>query len=529
MPINDPALAEQLLVLDSPEDVEAFLRRVEGPDVLEDDRRWRPVGGLSSNAGSIEASADEINPIVERIVNGIESVIELEVARATSDPQSAREAIETLFSIPQGAARLLDESAAQQMADRVLVSLRGSRAAPTIVVRDRGIGVHPDEFESTILSLQRSEKGQKPYLVGMYGQGGSSTFDKCEYTVIVSRRAPDCLGTGQDGSLGWTVVRKRLDVRANVYSYLVARSQDVIPRISEAVHSSVGFDHGTHIAHVGYRGLRGFAEQQITNNAWFTLNYRLFDPLLPYTLQDERTAPPQRRTMRGVPYRADSRPRTSGIGSIEARRRADRTAVRHHVSYDHPLSSGSHLKVEWWIFQDEQAIEGRRIGRHSERVRPYRDQTQRYAQRTVTITRGGQTHAAVTPLLFRQSGLREVSRSIVVNVNTDGLSFAEGAGFFSSNRADLKRESEDLIEDALRAAINLHIDELRAIERERRAEIVSGKSASDEEQIRRWLDPLIRAFHRQTIITGRSTDGTGRERSDFVGRETPTYLRFRSP
>ena len=527
MPIDDPTVAQQLFQLDTPREVEDFLRRVEGPSIFEDDTRWLNVGNLPSNAGAIEASADEVNPIIERIVNSIESVIELEVERAKYEPSNPSKAIEALFEVPQGSVRLLDESAARRIADRVVVTLRGDRNSPTVIVRDRGIGIHPDAFKDTVVALGRSQKGQKPYLVGMYGQGGSSTFDKCEYTSIVSRRAPDYLETGHDDLLGWTVVRKRLQGRANVYSYLVEPTTKAVPRIAKIAYHSLGFEHGMFIAHVGYRGLGGLATQQITNNGFYTLNYRLFDPLLPWTLNDERGGMGgHTRTMRGVPYRADQLPRVSGIGSTEARRRGEQTTVRHHISYDHRMNSGSTLRVEWWVFQDEQAIEGRRRHNHPSRLEQYRDRTRRYRQRVVAITRGGQTHAALTADLFRSKRLRETARSVIVNVNTDGMTFEEGAGFFASNRADLKIESEQAVEEAIDAAIDLHIDELRAIERERQAELVAGKSASDEAQIRQRLDPLIQAFHRNMIVAGVSPNGPGKQSQEFQGREIPSYLRF---
>ena len=518
---------QDILDLDSSQTVERFLKRVAGPTVLEDNARWLNVGGLASNAGAIESSADEINPLVERIVNSIEAVIELAVARSRFEPDNPSQAIQELFSIPQGTARLLDDSTARSTAAQVTLTLHGTQARPAIVIRDWGIGIHPDSFKNTVLDLGNSYKGQKPYLIGMYGQGGSSTFDKCKYTIIVSRRAPDQLSAGQDDLVGWTVVRRRLQGRANVYSYLVEPNTPGVPRIDQTASSNLDFNYGTYIAHVEYRGLGGFATQQITNNAFYTLNYRLFDPLLPWTLSDQRpNLGRHTRTMRGVPYRANQLPQVTGIGSVEARRRGEQTAVRHHVSYDHKMPTGSTLRVEWWIFQDEQATEGRRRQNHTARLAQYRDRTRRYRQRVVAITRGGQTHAALTADLFMRYRLRETSRSVIVNVNTDGMTFDEGAGFFASNRADLKTESEHTIEEAVSAAIELHLDELRAIERERQAELVAGKSASDEQQIRQRLDPLIRAFHRATIISGGRLDDPGRQAREFRGKEIPSHLRF---
>lgn len=518
----------ELLKIDSSDRLEVWLKRVIGTNILDDGQYWRNVGDQRSNAGPIEASADEINPLVERIVNGMEAVIELRVSESGEQPPNPRAAIESLFDIPRGESRLLDEHAARELAQHLVVSLRGQsrRTEPTVEVRDYGLGVHPDDFSDTILALGQSSKGEKPYLIGMYGQGGSSTFDKCEYTIIVSRRHPNHLADSQSDRVGWTIVRRRLNVRAPVYSYLIDPGTGSVPSFSGRIGDQTGLNHGTLVAHVGYRGLGGFASQRITNNAYYTLNYRLFDPLLPWTLIDLRRGDREARTMRGIPYRVRRFPEVTGIGSTEARHSRDATAVRHHSEYRHRPPSGSQLRVEWWILQDEQVQGGRRRRDHESRLRPYRDQTRRYARRVVAITRGGQTHAALTNQIFKKRGLRQLARSIIVQVDTDDMTWEEGASFFASNRADIKTASQDLVEEAIYAAIDLHLDELRAIERERQAELIAGRAVSDEDAIRRHLDPMIRAFQRSSTTRGTSTGGSGPGTDLFRGLQVPTFLRF---
>ena len=107
------------------------------------------------------------------------------------------------------------------------------------------------------------------------------------------------------------------------------------------------------------------------------------------------------------------------------------------------------------------------------------------------------------------------------------MTWEEGASFFASNRADMKTTSQDLVEEAINAAIDLHLDELRAIERERQAELVAGRAASDEDAIRRHLDPMIKAFQRSITTPGKSTGhlGTG-DHQQFRGLQKPTFLRF---
>ena len=517
-----------LLDLDSAEQLEGWLKLAAGPDVFGDSANWKLVGNQTSNAGAIEQSPDDINPLIERIVNGMEAVVELRRMEDGSRPENPADAIQSLFRIPEGKSRLLDETAAQRMAGFVTMTLRGRNRTnlPTIDIRDVGIGLHPDEFADTILALGQSTKGRQPHLIGMYGQGGSSTFDKCEYTVIVSRKAASLLSSNQQDAVGWTVVRKTLNVRAPEYSYFVDKQTDSVPRFSSPAANDAEFNHGTLVMHIGYKNLGAFSSQRITNNAFYTLNFRLFDPILPWTLVDARGGERTARTMRGVPYRISQLPSVIGIGATAERRRTEATAIRHHMEYRHRRSGDSNLRVAWWILQDEQAIQGRRRRAHAERLRPYRDHSQRYSRRVIAVTRGGQTHAALTPrTTLLRKGFRQLARGMIVQIDTDDLTWEEVADFFTSNRADLKTASHEYIEDAINAAIGLHESELRAIERERQAELVSGRSASDQDEIKRHLDPLIRAFLR---TQGRSNGGGagGGRTEDFRGRQVPTFFRF---
>ena len=225
-------------------------------------------------------------------------------------------------------------------------------------------------------------------------------------------------------------------------------------------------------------------------------------------------------------YRINQLPEVSGVGLGEARIRNAAAAVRHHVDYRHDLPGGSKLRVEWWILQDEQVQKGRRRREHRERLRPYTDQSRRYSQRVIAITRGGQTHSALTSNILARRRLRQVARSIVVQIDTDDLTWEEGASFFASNRADLKDASQRMVEEAINAAIEIYLPELKEIERERETELIAGRSASDEEVIRRHLDPMIQAFQPSQTTSGAATERSRRQRAEFRGREVPTYLRF---
>jgi hypothetical protein len=511
---------DKLIEAETAADVEGLLHELAGPNVFISDEHWVPVGGLISNAGSIEASADEINPLIERVVNSIEATIELRYELADSGTRASitnlSDALSQLFDIPGGQTRRLLQPSSS-LSNLVSMHLTGGTSDPTIAIVDEGIGVHPDDFDTTLLSLQQSSKGGKPYLIGMYGQGGSSTFDKSTYSVIVSRRHPDLLRGGQNDIGGFTVVRRSLAGRAHVYSYFVDPETGKVPTVSNEVLDQRNFVNGTRVASIEYRHLGPFADQVITNNAFYSMNYRLFDPPIPWRLVEHRSGMnPTYRTMRGVPYRLDQ------LGSESQ----GNSTVRHRSTFDYTNEEFGTLTVEIWILQDDRVAQERRQLSHRQSVNAYRDRARRYMRRRVAVTRGGQMHAALTQRMFDQRGLRHIGSSAIVQVNTDKLSDTAGASFFASNRADLKSESEQIIENAVVAAIESVSDELRAIERERQDEIVRGRGATDESAIRTRLDRLIDRFSRQQESGRAGGTRSGRSNSRFRGREVPTYLRW---
>lgn len=529
---SDVEFADALLQIGDSPHLEELIKGRLGHEVFSSDRCWRPVSDQLSNAGAIEASPDEINPLIERIVNGIEAVIELAVEKRRRQepdwqiPKSPYEAIESLFGIPNGMAEKLDhETARTKFGDYVQFRLRGKKQTPTIVFQDKGIGIHPSEFPNTIVSLGQSRKGQKEYLIGMYGQGGSSAFEKSEYSVILSRKHPSLLRDHEQDIAGWTIVRKRLSVRTHLYEYLVNPQTRQVFTIPGSVCDEIGFANGTHVCHVSYRKLGLFATQKITNYAWYALNFRLFNPLIPWTLIDERGSSNELRTMRGVPYRINQLPESTASILLPQQRKVEGTSVRHHTKYTYEDPSYGSILIEWWVLQSEDITNGRRD--HYTKVNPYHDPSKRFSQRRVAITRGGQVHSALTPNMFAREGLRFIANSIVVNVNTDQLSYEAGASFFASNRADLKRESEEIIEKAIGAAIFQYRPELMDIQREREREIIRGRGAKDEEVLKTKLDPMIKAF--LSSIPSDAGDVTRRRRDDiprFRGRSVPTTLEF---
>lgn len=231
---------------------------------------WFPVGKDRGNSGRIKLAGSPDNPLGERTVNSMEAMIELERQRElVTDPEAEapatpREAVLRYFDLPP-----LDElpfcrdpicgkkpyEHARALARRIRVRLLRQRRPVeyAVLIEDDGIGQPPARIHSTLLSLGHSDKADKRYLVGVFGQGGSSAYMACELSWMISRRARDVLGDDRDG-VGWTAVKRITPKgRRDVYwAYLAAHPDGRVPCLPVAAAESIGFVHGTCIAHLKY-------------------------------------------------------------------------------------------------------------------------------------------------------------------------------------------------------------------------------------------------------------------------------------
>ena len=277
---------------------------------------WYPVGGDRGNAGRIKLAGSPENPLAERIVNGIEALIELErqleLKRDSGKrpPASPREAVQRYFEMPP-----LDElpawnrtirgmsarDYARKLAEKIrLRLLRSKRPVEyTALVEDDGIGQLPSKMHETLLSLGSSDKPDKPYLMGVFGQGGSSAYAASEFSWIVSRRHHELVGDGSDG-IGWTIVKHIFPVgrRDDYWAYLAAHPDGRVPWFSPHVGSRIGLENGTRIGHVNYN----FGRSEPARELYQALNHLLFNPVLPYELYT-RASPRGPDPMFGNGYR----------------------------------------------------------------------------------------------------------------------------------------------------------------------------------------------------------------------------------
>lgn len=267
---------------------------------------WIPVGAERGNAGRIKQANQPVNPIAERTVNGMEAMIEMARQRellanaSAAPPTSPRDAVLRYFGVPpldqlpkldasenSKAIRTKARELARQLRVRLLFD-KTSREF-TVSIEDEGIGQSPESIHRTLLSLGSTTKADKWYLIGVFGQGGSSAYAVSKYSWVVSRRAPDLLNGEADGA-GWTIIKHVFPRgrRDDYFAYLACTPDGRVPSISPADADTAKIPHGTRFVHIGYDFGRGGSA--ITRQLYTTLNHVLYNPVLPFELYVGPTA-----------------------------------------------------------------------------------------------------------------------------------------------------------------------------------------------------------------------------------------------
>ena len=193
---------------------------------------WKFVGDNPSNGSVINMLRKGEKGLIERITNGIDAVIEKKVNQYfTSIPTTATAVISKAFpkyydncvKVKKGEAfknNVFD--AGGQVSVAVSDGSRSSR--PTYDVVDKGTGIDGEKFATTILSINKGNKlsSDKRYLIGAFGQGGSTSLSFANATIIISKHA----------NKYWFTIVKQVDlVDYKNVAYVYLTIGDQIPQL----------------------------------------------------------------------------------------------------------------------------------------------------------------------------------------------------------------------------------------------------------------------------------------------------------
>jgi hypothetical protein len=458
---------------------------------------WIPIGGRENNRGTIEVSSDPGRSAVERLTNGIDAILEAEYESHNGMPEcrSPKQAASAWLNVPQGGLSELTATQRRSLAQRVTVKILAGegRESRILEVRDNGIGLSPSLMPGTILSLNESNKMQKHYLAGAYGQGGSSSFAASKWTLIASRHNGLPL-------IGFTVVRYQ-DLPAETYKmgryvYLTVNGQ-----VLEAEASVDVFAPGTVVTHFGY-DLSPYPSPVGPNSFYGLLNAVLFDPVLPVWLDDYEVHG-YRRVIKGS--------RNALNGAVDE---GDEERRRTNLSHNIPLfftSLGTdygRIGIEYWVLERPNRQNKRPSAAFVNPARP------------IVLTLNGQNHAELSQILIRRNTeLPYLTQRLICHVICDHLTPVAKRALFASTREDIRRGAVyDLVQQELIRILRSD-DELTRLNNEAREQ---GREEQDETAVEQMRNEVARLLRLQGVDVGSATGGESH-------REPTTEERPRRP
>lgn len=488
-------------------------------EILTDDFdiSWRAVGDKLNNESIVNIGTNPASAIVERITNAIDSVLELQyrLENCPQDILSPREAALKWFNIPDGRLKNIkdpSEKTIQHLAKKVHVTLKDSEREdfPTVEIRDYGTGVAAKDFSKTILSLNDSNKVEKFYQIGAYGQGGGSSLSFSNFTVIISR-PHKILKKGAE--VAFTIVRfnnggmgKR---KLGWYEYCVGK--DNIP-LSFKLPVDM-FEPGTLIKHIGM-DVKKYSVKLTspTNSLWYLTNHYMFDTVLPFTISGQRkkdlsNGKKENRTILGNNRRLS-------LGGGEGK-----SLTEYQNSHSVTFKEGKAI-INYWVL----GVDGEKPWN---RIRNYT-----LPSESIIITLNGQKHGSLSSsIVKRDLNLPFLEKYLIVQIECDQMDNTTKRLLFSSTRENTRDTS--IKKDVIKLLLDILSEDayLKVLNKERKNLYLKKDTLIGIDKLRDNLALRVNASlkkidTKQKGLKVISTSDAVKKRSDTVIpiNDAPTFL-----
>lgn len=430
---------------------------------------WRPVGDSKMNLSRINIGSDPAAGVTERITNAIDGVLErLWLENGCPDGiRSPREAAEKWVGIKSG--RLVNvesNTELRELGDNVRVIMKESGVAkkPTVEIRDKGVGILAKDFRTTIVGLNESNKLDKFFLAGAYGQGGSTALAHSEYAIIISRRFS--LDKSIQYPVAFTIVRYNPGdynvEKQGYYEYITDAAQDMPFQLDDITIEQ--FECGTLVRHVQmdvgkyYTGITN-----LTDSFWYLTHHYLFDMVLPVIISDTRERYQiENRTISGNHRRLT---RGNTIDSNNSR-----------LGF-----KNGQVEITWWVLKpDDPKDKKRRLTLYSKESHP------------IIITYNGQKQGEFPNTIIRdQLKLPYLDKYLVVHINCDGVDGETRRHLFSTTRESIKNNE---VSQELRTLVTDFLDSEEDLEKhneERKKILLSRDNEDTSENLKKRLASKI--------------------------------------
>ena len=390
----------------------------------------RPVGDRWGNRGLFTAAGGTVDhKLVELVTNMHDALIAAAVAQLPGESDTSELAHATQFPTPLAAVETVfagqarTDLAAHARVELHLADADGERRLRSVVFRDHGSGMSPDELPGALFRVGSSRKDGVLWQQGAFGRGGLTVLPSCAGWVVVTRKQPELLEPGQADEVTvvvvrWTKVGNRQTDTAvyQVTSPWEGDGDTALPLTLAA--DRCDFAPGTHIGVVGFQAEGIWVSRLGDERSLDTLlDTRLFETAMPMSLltpalgsRDERVT-----VLRGLGRRLADNPRT------------DRSEGREELPFMH-AGTTYRLPIRYFLFPAGDVGARRRF----------------VARDHVLIWNSyGQVHAHWTPVEFRhKTRLPKLADRILVVVDTDALPLPLRTSLFTADRTEMLRNSD---------------------------------------------------------------------------------------
>jgi len=476
---------------------------------------WLPVGGYKDNIATINIGTDPAAGLAERITNAIDAVLELEWHKQNNptDINSPRTASAKWFDISEGKLRTIDnayDKHIQELAKRIKVTLRDSERDnyPTVEIRDKGIGIKGENFSKTILSLHGQNKISKLFLMGAYGQGGSTALSYNNYTIIISKEA---LRSDKDKpSISWSIVRINPgnieSDKLEWFEYCVdARNGQ--PFTLE--YSDEDFPAGTLVRHIGMDLGKYTAKiTGPTSSLWYLAHHYIFDPVIPFTISGERQKDLNQGKIENRSIFGNNRRLSKGGGD-------EKNLTQYQQEVNLTFRDGK-VTIYYWVL----TLDG--SDNPMDRIKNYC-----LASQPIIITFNGQKQGQLSNSIIKTDlKLPFLEKYLVVQIVCDSLDNESKRHLFSSTRESLRDTS--ILDELKKLTIDTlnEDDELKRLDKERKDRYLKKDENEALDKLRKRLATRINAFMKSS---GGGKSVKASETKDSVKTKKQEPIPFNDP
>jgi hypothetical protein len=529
--VEDKALLAELLAAETEDAVLEILTK---KGLLNDEKRWRFLGGMLNNQSIVHnQQTTAAAALVEKVTNAIDAILMRKVRAAGIDPRGPKAPQNMPDAVEKYYGDLTDDKVdVRKLAEEsMILYATGTKASPSISLYDAGEGQLAEDFPKTFCSLifgsaEGAYKGAVEFTQGRFNMGGTGVLPFCgdnrKMQLIVSRVPDDMCSKPHEWA--FTVFCFFPHKSSPSWKYLVgpdgnvmtagaepmalvpkmaAKSGELCPPRERKVPS------GTLIKMYDFKAPRS----NICGELFRKLEDYLLKPVLPLRLIECREG-----------YKANVMQTTIWNRLAKWNRKNLEPGFEDGASIQIKLSTGETVPAEVRVFKmlDKDA--------------PDQDAPQTGLRALIN----GQSHAKRDTQFFKTNAvnLEHIAGSMLVTLDCTGLNQTSRNAMFMANRETFREDDiqKDLFKK-LQKELKSH-EGLQALNKKRYEEKVAN-ATSDELGISALeellaTDPTLADLFSSMMpgkvaaSTKKQNPGdkvTGDSKADFVGKEFPTYFK----